>query len=288
MLKYLSYSSFKEYEECNEKFRLKRIEGHWPKREPILAADVGIIFDAYVKCALDRSLKLEKLLQNINQNVHELHAKAQQIAHILYLAYRDSGALQNLIDEGVAVVELNKEILFHINDQHVVFRGKPDCILSNGTIADWKVNGVGSTRGASPKYGYCRRINYEISTGTIDVKKPHERQTWNLEDINIEWAKQTVLYSFLCGKKPGSDIYAGIEQLAIRGGKLAIVSFRNEIGKRFQYECWNNLGLAWKNIIENKWPLPIFEERKCHKYGKVCEVAEYCEAYNAETTEETM
>ncbi len=276
MIRYLSPTSIMDWERCPERFNLVRLQDNWPAREPALARDTGTVFDAYVKCYLNQMLDFEGLLKG------EIEAdnQALEVGHTLFLAYKESGALAYLEEEGVAMVELDiKRIL-----GGVPIRGKPDIILSDSTVCDWKVNGVGSPRGVSPKPGYSRRIDYSLSTGMAQEKIPHKRQNDYLEDINHPWAVQLCIYSFLIGKKPGNELMGGIEQLAIRGAKLAITSYRNKISKEFQEDLYDKFVDIWDKIQKGWIPIPTPSKFKCHKYGRICEVAHLCKGYLNEDT----
>ena len=234
----------------------------------------GTVFDAYVKCALDRRINLERLINNLNAEDPVMEQQALDVGHRLFLLYQDSGMLGALEEEGVAMVEIEKEVVL---GNGVPIYGKPDAVMTDGRILDWKVNGVGSKYGASPKQGYIRRVQHNAK-GFLS-KEAHAKADQPLESLYRPWALQTTVYALLLGHKIGKPLRAGIEQIAVRGNTVNFSSFRNSISPEFQREVEERYNEIWDTLQEDMIPLPYYSDYKCNMYGRVCEGAKFCDAY---------
>jgi len=273
MIKYLSNSSMNEWERCNWKFKLKRLSGKKYARTPALAPDAGIVFDMFCKAEINRRVPLE-----FSDN---LHPEALKWGTDLFNIYRDSGALQNLINEGIGVVTAGIEKVLN----GVPIYGLPDIIMTDGTIKDWKTNGVGSASGAYAKPGYYRRIDCQFGSKQFEIKPPHAKAGQPLELTSPQWAQQTCLYSFLNGRRPGEKFQVGIEQLAVHKTKLSICSYQGEVSEEFQMEVWNMLPRIWRRLQRGFFEVPVFSKFTCRAFGRRCEVADDCYAFQTHLQE---
>lgn len=264
-IQYLSPSSYKDWKHCAHRFKLVRIDGLKEQQIKTVNLDVGTVFDAHVKKLLNKRLELGLLLKEVDET-----SQAMDIGRNIAAIYKKSGALQHLIDEGVGHVEIDKE--FTINGVPVY--GKPDFVMHDGTIGDWKTSLSGS-----PKPGYYRRIEYQTDTGLTFEKLPHEKNGINLEEIDNDWAIQVTIYAFLMGKKPTVGLKARIEHLVTQVNKVVVCSYLAKIGLEFQNYIYHDLKIVWDDIMAGRFPPPIFDKFRCYKWGKTCEVAEHCEAF---------
>jgi hypothetical protein len=277
VLTYLSPSSLLDYQRCSERFKLIRIDGNWPEKQPSVARDTGIVFDALCKCYFNRRVHFSREIEGAGldpANIPE-HAKAIDIGTYLFEAYRKTGALDRLAEEGVGMVDVCKEVVLG----KVPVYGRVDLTTTTGRIIDWKVTGAGSARGASPRFGYTRRVDWK--DGQVIEMPPHARSDWTLEKIDNKWAFQVSIYAFLLGHKCGTPLSAGIEQVAVGKKKISFCSFRNPISSEFQNRVWEQIQSTWGDLNRGTLPIPSYSKFKCEMYGKTCEVAHLCSAYQA-------
>lgn len=264
-LVYLSPSSVKDWNRCPHRFKLMRLDGHKIERQETLSTAVGTVFDAHVKCRLDRRLKLDFLLKDIKND------DAIKIGSVLCNVYDKCGALKNLIEEGVGFVELDKETLIG----GVPLYGKPDAIMSDGTPLDWKT----TLRGSVVK-GWSRLVTW----GTIANAVVNDQQSLSvlpLEEINYDWALQVVLYAFLGGHKPGKPLRGRIDYIVMQENSIHVASYNSPIMPNFQLQQIESLQHIWKSVQQSQFPPPEYSTHRCLMYGKRCEVADKCSAFQA-------
>lgn len=267
-IKHLSPSSMKDWKRCPHRFKLMRLEGEKVPRVTTLNQDVGTVFDAHVKVRLNRRLQLAEMLKEVKNE------KAIEIGAHLATIYDRTGALQALIDEGVGQVEIDKEFLIN----GVPVYGKPDYTMYDGAIGDWKTSLSGS-----PKPGYKTLRRWLLHLGQPGpIEGPHERSDEPLNRIDDDWAFQLTIYAFLMGHKPGKQLRARIEHTVAQANSIVIASYNSYIEADFQEYCYELPKEIWGQIKSMQIPLPMYDERKCTMYGKLCEVASQCDAYKAE------
>lgn len=280
---YLSPSSLSEWERCNYKFYLKRMCGDpYPYQPPTLAAAAGTAFDCFFKGHYARKIgfegdprfDIETMLANDIED-DSIRPHAIEVGRRLFAAYIKSPAPRFIQAEGgVVSIELDNTVELQHDGVCIPVRGKPDVILGNGMVLELKVQGAGSTSGASPTQGYLR--------GWRDGQtlKPHKRAGEPLEQINRGWARQLVFYDWLFkGVSPMRKIYAAVDNVTIRQTKITVTQIRTHISQEFVEETWNDLVQSWEEInsgsVRRASPAPVV----CHAYGSLCEVAERCEEY---------
>ena len=274
-MKYLSPSSIGDWIHCQEYFKLRRVDGQWPPRGFIMSRETGTTFDAYVKRLINKRIDPAVLLSEFSaQNVD--HAQALMYGKSLSEDYEKSGALQHLIDEGVASVNLDIEK--EVNGVPVF--GRIDGFMNDGTILDFKVSGVG--KGASPKPGYYRCIKW---AGYVEKVMQHDKSDEFLETIDETWALQTCIYTFLMGRKPFPGMKCRIEMVAVRENYKQFASYCNPISLSFQEYVWDLIPRVWDAVQDQIFPLPTYDKRKCNLWGRPCDVADKCEAYKRKDEE---
>lgn len=272
MIDYLSPSSYKDWKHCGWRFKLIRIDGIKKQEIKTINLDVGTVFDAHVKRMLNRRLLLSVLLKDVPEDIPAMH-----VGRNLAAIYQKSGALKHLVDEGVGHVEIDKEFLVN----GIPVYGKPDFVMHDGTIGDWKTSLSGS-----PRPGYYRRIEYQTDTELTIDKEPHEKNGINLEQVDQDWAIQVTIYAFLMGKRPTKGLKARIEHIVTQVNKVVICSYNTEIGFEFQNLIYEDLRTTWNDIMAGRFPAPTFDKYKCFKWGRTCEVADYCTAFQKHLKDE--
>lgn len=272
-VKYLSPSSINEWNLCQEKFKWKRMENRERVYTPSLPADTGTVFDLHCKSEINRRVKFE-----IDPN---WHPDALKWGGDLFRLYVFSGAYESFIAEGVGLVVADTQKIVN----GVPIRGKPDIIMADGTVKDWKTNGVGSRSGAYAKPGYYRRIDCTIGSSFFEKKPPHPKAGQDFELISPQWAKQTCIYSFLMGRKPTDNFKVGIEQVAVHGTKLSICSYEGEMSLQYKMDVWEELKRIWSRLRRGFLEVPVYSKFRCHAFGRVCEAANDCTAFQTHLQE---
>lgn len=269
----LSQTAMNDFQRCQYRFKELWRDGV-SRGEASLAMHAGHCFDAYARCHLNRQLDLDKEL--LDRDGRTPSDDAIEIGRSLFRAYEKCGALDALIKDGVAVVGPSKEIVLH----GVPFAGIPDIILHNGVIVDWKTSGVGSKRGARPRPGYEKGWMWNGSDW-YELPK-HPQHGMYLEDIYDRWAKQILLYSALMGKPlPWRGLIGGVEGIFVDNGRIYIVRYRAQITMEFQERILRELVTTWDIIQREAYASPSFHPRKCHMWGRPCELVDTCPAYIA-------
>lgn len=280
--KYLSPTGFMEWDECAHRFYLKRLAGHpWPHDPQSLPAAVGSYFDCLISHELAKKLGTEEMVnfdETVKKSVepHNLE-QAKEYAEKLFHIYIDLGCLDRLWEDGISSVhpDVMKEIEDDVGNT-ITILGKPDATRMDGGVQEFKVNGAFSSP-KSPNPGYDRCY---YSDG--NMKTFHPRCQDFLEEIDTRWATQLAVYTWLdSGLLPFRTVPVHIEQVAIRGDKIAVASFNLKISKEFQFDLWNKMVNAWNNINKGNIPIPNANPALCEKYNKLCPVADKCDYYQA-------
>ena len=271
MIKYLSPSSIKTYQEDRNKFYLKYLSPNPPPRDPQTGPmSVGSAFDAYVKSYMVEELLgglegfgLEELL--VAQVAPELLDEARINGAECFALYQKSGALADLMLE---VRGCEGEPRFETRTEGSPFGipllGYPDLYyISDGVpvVLDWKVNGFYSR--ASPHKGYlkCRGVD-----GVVKIHKDAE-PAWlgrveysSTCELRADWKLQTCIYSWLLGCPVGSRFVVGIEQLV--GPRAArAASHRMIMEEDYQYQLRDTIIEIWESCKDTSWQEEL-EEKK--------------------------
>ena len=283
-VKYLSPTSISVWEEQGqEAFYLKYLAEDRPEREPqTQPMSVGSAFDAYVKAYLHKTLFDRKDAQFEFETLFETQVEehnrdwARAAGEHCFKEYTYSGALADLVrileacpEEPRFEFEVSSIVDEHrsgmtgsIGPAEVTYLGKPDAWFITKTghpmILDWKVNGYCSKSGISPKPGFVNiRGDFEFR----GRNGPHKDCTPLLvQGIMInpdqetfirvapEWARQLSVYSWLCGAEVGSDFICGVDQLALRSGKIRVAQHRTKIPRSFQEGVYESGRRIWEAV----------------------------------------
>lgn len=283
-LDYLSPTSLKLFGENKEDFYLRYLSENRPDRflqtKPM---SVGSAFDAYVKSYLH-----EHLFGKGNNPKYELSAliEASVEPHnrdwaliagkYAFDAYKSCGSLVDLMMELQGCVG-NPRFEFEIRGviegrcegeelllSGVPFLGRPDMFFVNShgahVVLDFKVNGFCSNYNVSPVPGYvrlrpggamhrdCQPMTFKGIT--INVAS-------FLESLNVEWADQLTIYSWLLGEDVGSESVVAIEQLACKPAgydrpEIRVASHRIRVSAKYQFALLQRAQDAWR-LINSDW-----------------------------------
>lgn len=296
-MKYLSPSSFLKGLNCEHHLyleKVKRVLGEEQPRTYSLAMCTGTAFDIMVKGALNRRIKVA---EELKQEIPPEYTAAIEVAKVLFECY-NNGPMQELRKEGIGYGSIDQETEIQYYDAHSfpgvihlwssILYGKPDLTLTDGTVLDWKCQGMFGS-GKQPVDGYVRCYLYDKSS-PFNGKDlgPTAKSDVPLEEINRDWATQTYLYARLLGHKVGAKLRAGIENVCVdKRDVVRIASYRNPITPNFQSYTELKFHTIWAKmnglVMPDGKPLaidkPHYHKNKCVKYNKICNVAEFCDAY---------
>lgn len=270
-LEYLSPTTFIRGLNCVEQIRLLKVEQVLSKdsQEQTMPMATGIAFDGMVKCELNKRFKLKEVLAEIRPE----NARAIEVAEAIMQHYK-MGPLQSIKAEGIGYTGIDEQRDLTYLEYTSVCRGKPDVVLTDGTVIDWKVQGAFSSWGAQPKAGYCRSWVCGKDQGT------HINADFFMEQIDFGWAVQLYLYARLMGHHPGKQLRVGIEQVAVdKDNTVRIQSYRNFISYQFQLDTELKFHKMYKALNEDESEAPHYHDKKCIQYRRLCAVANYCSGY---------
>lgn len=279
-LRYLSPTSFIKALNCQHQVKLIKVDqvfGDEPPDEQSIAMATGTAFDAMCKAALNKRFKLKDILDS---EIMPKNKMAIVLAQTIFDEY-SKAPLEALKHEGVGYVGADTEVDLEYTDKTGKkwvsgCRGLPDLVMTDGRITDWKVNGAFSSWGATPKPGYIRCFLKQKDLG------PHIGSLDFLEKVDQGWAVQTYLYARLFGHKVGSPLMAGIEQVAVtKESDLYFASFRNSISVDFQHWCELEFHKTFHALNNGTTETPHYTKYRCVQYNKLCNVARYCDGYQA-------
>lgn len=242
-LSYLSPTSLACFFESREDFYLRYLADNRPPRmKQTQPMSVGSAFDAYAKNYLFLKLfgkndpEYSKYdLENLLPLQIEAHNLAWARAHGKYVfeQYVQSGAASDCLTQLTNSLlkprfELEVSGAIEFNGDSVPFLGKPDVfyVTKQGLsiISDWKVNGYCSKNAISPKPGYIKILpNFQCHGSALPIT--HKGTTINgnknmqLDHIDVSWARQTVIYAWLCGCPVGSEFVHAIDQVVCNNRK---------------------------------------------------------------------
>lgn len=301
MIRYLSPSSIKMFQESAENFYKRYIAPVREIREPqTLPMSVGSAFDAYAKSNLYKDLfgKREERFEfdKLFESQVEIQNRdwANKAGFHAFSEYRDCGAYSDLL---LQLTRAQSEPQFEISIEGKVsapdlgiegipFLGKPDLYFigesGHTVILDWKVNGYCSKSLVSPKPGY---INLREKDGpskihpkcVIGVHKGWQINTAaTMEQIEKDWAAQLSIYSWLCGEPVGTDCVVGIDQLACGPGpvlpKIRVASHRCLVDVGFQRMLLATAADIWDRVAHGHFFREVSKEEsdlKCEMLNQV-------------------
>lgn len=268
MIKYLSPTTFLKYQNCPYQVKLLK-EKEIPEQEQTLPMATGIAFDIMVKCAINRRLKKEELF---NIEIKEINKSAILVANEIFEVY-SKAPLLSLRSEGIGYVAVDQEIEIEFNGEKSILYGKPDVVLTDGTVIDWKVTGAFSNNYYKPKSGYCRKFYKGKDQGG-------ENEEFTMEQVDKNWATQLYLYARELGHAAIRHLRGGIENILITPtNDIFCVSYRNIISQSFQLECETNFHKAFKALNEGTIETGHPNKFRCWSYKRLCPVSTYCEAF---------
>lgn len=274
---YLSPTQLALYAEDASEYYLKYLSDHSPERElQTKPMSVGSAFDAIVKAYLHEKLfgkgsdpRFE--LDAIFNSQVEPHNRdwARIAGQHCFEEYARLGSLENLLlalGKSVGKPRFEMDVKATIMDRRstiggVPFNGKPDCYYTSEqgahVILDWKINGYCSKAGVSPMPGYVWiredgkfPTSYgdpvEIISGVFVNKKA------KFEELNLDWARQLCIYSWLCGEEVGSEFIAQVHQLVCRPGdkkpRIRVAEHSLRISPEFQLRVFRDAEELWARV----------------------------------------
>ncbi len=259
-LTYISPSSLMTFEACSFKTYLTRMAGlPYAPREQSLAAAIGSYFDALVKWDLEQMLQTgnpkAKFSRLIKDNLtYEPIVEAKETAEKIFMAYKQQGYIQQLLDLGLNKVELEVYL-----DKPVPILGKPDaaCCRADGKDIpfDWKTKGFTSVK----KSYHCNKIpeNWMIQITMYN---------WMLNDGDMTTPPQGIIHEIMPGP---------VSNISVKEHKVIVPrEFEMALNVRLM-NMWNTIN----HVREVDIPPACASLRKCNMYGSLCEAAVHCGAY---------
>lgn len=278
---YLSPSSFSMWLNERDKFYLQYCSSLPKKREPQnIAMSIGSAFDAFAKSFLHEKLigknpKFE--FSTIFESQVEPHNRDQAMKDGKYVwrMYNETGGLASLIEElngcigppnfetDISGIVTGKSA----NIMGVPLLGKPDIFFTAKTGArithDWKVNGMYDFKGNYHATGQSPKKYYVKSLPDFESHKEFDpamhkgiliHKGCGLEGVDVSWANQLCIYSWLLGESIGSDFICAIDQLVCRTSKVVglpnirVVKHRCLITPDYQRKLFEQLQECWAGI----------------------------------------
>ena len=278
---YLSPTSISKFLENQDNFYIEYLAEARPKRPPqTQPMSIGSAFDAYSKSYLFEKLigkgdpdyskfQFETLFVNQvephNRDWARIHGK-----HAFDM-YVSTGALADLfmdLEKSVGKPRFEMDIMGMVSHDMfgVPFLGKPDLFFVNqdacNIISDWKVNGWCSKTAISPAKGYVKIIpGHDWHKDAYPIKY---RGTivngggMKLHEVDESWARQTVIYAWLCGCGVGSDFIHAIDQVACNNRKnpqpgigfpeLRFAQHRYRSNADFQFKVFREAAEIWQLV----------------------------------------
>ncbi len=308
--KYLSPTAISKWKKDREEFYLSYLADHRPPRIPQnQPMSIGAAFDAYIKAYLhirlfgqgadprfDFTTLFEEQVEPQNRDWAKKHGG------YVFSQYRESGALANLMLEladadGPAQFEFTLEgrVAHSACVDGIPLLGKPDLKFVNKQgqvfVDDWKVNGYCSASNTSPKKGYVRLFTdtgiksahkdahlLEVNGVLVNIAHP-------LEMVDIDWANQLCVYSWLLGAEVGSKFIVGIDQIVAKGSGgdfpiLRIACHRNFISPEYQTLLHSEIAEIWNRIMAG--PEHIFDKPPAESQERCQVLDNYHRGYDEE------
>lgn len=254
---YLSPTSIQAWIEDRETFYLNYLaENRPPRTLQTQPMSIGSAFDAYVKAALYKELKIgkdptysfealfETQVEEHNRDWARVHGKHA------FDSYVKLGAYESIL-EALAASEIvpRFESTVQAKVDGIDFLGKPDVIYQRDghlIILDWKVNGYCSKYPCTPYPGYTlirggRNSGQAHKDAQIVEKGGIRINTARyLEESNLGWARQLSIYAWVLGAEVGSEFVVGIDQLACKANgefsEIRVAEHRAHVSAKFQHE----------------------------------------------------
>lgn len=275
---YLSYSAMSMFEKDVEEFYLRYLSETRPPRLPQeRPASIGSAFDAFVKAALFKDLKLpqddkyelEALLETQVEE-HNREWAREEGAYVLecYKAAGQYDTLLRMLEKSIEPPRFEFDVRTEIAG--VPFLAKPDCrfVLPGGihVVHDFKVNGYCGKSATSPTKGYMvcndgfvaqkqnkshgqpHKLFQPTDLGSIVIDSGY------LEDCSTSWADQLSLYGWALGEQVGdAKVVLSIDQIVAKPvpeGRplLRVASYRARVRSSYQEHLLKRLTTAWEVI----------------------------------------
>jgi len=257
MIEYLSPSSISLWDMNQEKFYCQYLAKYpVPRMKQTLPMAIGSEFDRLVKNKIQKSIGVDIVDYSEQVDVSYrseplLHEGGEYLLSI-YFPYVDKLlALGNPLfyDDGIFAY-VNGCPLF----------GKPDFVIPNKLILDWKVNGFFSH--ASPKRGYVF-LDGDTHYKTQLIMHPSGNliSCHSIDSINNLWGLQLCIYKWLVTSASASaseDICLGLDQLVCDSRnvnidvpvpcKVRVAVYRGLISKKFSDTLFDRVGYIWDVI----------------------------------------
>lgn len=290
-IEYLSPTSIDLFETNPEEFYLKHLADERPPKIPqTRPMSVGSAFDAYVKSYLHETLfgkgndprfEFDTLFETQVEPVNRTWAK--EAGAYAFGCYIQSGALADLMLTLGSATSCTFEFtvqgtvggVLEGNVGDVVFLGKPDAYFTTAdgmrVILDWKVNGFCSRSAVSPCSGYVMiRDGWDALTAppSRGANMPHKNcwpvehggmkinSSLGLEQVSQTWARQTAIYSWLCGEPVGGDFIVAIDQLVCKPNSskplIRVAQHRCFIGAEYQQAVYRRACEIW-DVVHSDW-----------------------------------
>lgn len=285
--KYLSPSSVKAWDSNRDEFYLRYLAENRPEKfRQTMPMAAGSAFDAAIKSYLHK-----KLFGNYGKDdayepvkIFETQVEkhnwdwARPVGKHIFDRYCLCGGMADLMLElqkaaGPPRFEFSIEGFVTGKAASVPVLGKPDVFFVNAegarVILDWKVNGYCSNSSTSPKPGYVKCRDGWLGSekkATRGAGMPHGsciptpykgiriNQQIMMEQVDVDWANQLSIYSWLLGEEVGSlDLIIGIDQVCGQPGEggipwLRFASHRCRIGSEYQFALHQHVQDIWARI----------------------------------------
>lgn len=286
MIEYLSPSSLSLFESDRREFYLQRLAAvKRVKQVQTVPMAVGSAFDAFVKAYLYKRIhgdcaeySEEALLsKQVDPGRRDVAIPA---GRKLFNEYQRLGCMADLIDEMYSAAT-KPMFEFSIKDtiSGVPLLGKPDVFFINKegcrVVYDWKVNGFGSSSGASPTKGYVRlkpgnKMHKDCCA--VMFKGLMINGEW-FNNISPGWADQLSTYAWLVGEPVGSEQWiVGIDQVACRGSDIRIAAHRARVASAWQKSLISRYQAAWTLIQSGLIFTDTMSSSECIEYQKMLDV----------------
>jgi len=287
--RFLSPSAISQWVSDRDEYYLRYLADFPPPKIPqSKPMSIGSAFDAYAKSYLveklyGKGMKPEFEFDTIFCSQVDIHNRDWAIVHGKHAfdQYRSSGALADLMLE-LSRADGSPRFEFEVEGriphesviEGVPLLGKPDLYYKSNVgahiIVDWKVNGYCAKTGVTPKKGYVRILDPDkgrdhnhshkdahlMRIGGIDINIAQY-----FEDVDLDWARQLVIYGWLLGEPVGSNFLIAVEQLACRPAaiefpKIRIASHRGRASEGYQLGLLKQAASIWMSISRGH----IFDE----------------------------
>lgn len=306
--KYISPSAYDLYLKNREDYYMQYLsEMKIPRSPQLQVMSIGSAFDAYVKSFLYEKLFGAKHDSRFEfQTLFDAQVEQQNRdwalvnGEYVFEKYKSSGALNLLLldlqksttepkfEIEVTGVVNNDKVSKSINVKDLILSGKPDVFYRNAeaiaVILDFKVNGYLSNYKMSPAKGYIKLLS---STGYDEGRHKdafilnHKGTMINaahpIEAVDLKWANQLIIYSWLIGVGIGEDVIIAVDQVlclpqAMAKPLIKVAQHRVRTKTDYQLQLFDNLQNLW-NIIHSE-PFHYYHELPIEESQKKCQLLE--------------